>query len=320
MASEHCQVYKTLDFSYLSTMKALSFRIPKTERTSFRVQVDDEPYFYDRLHYHPEWQVSVILRGTGTLFVGDGINRFQAGDVFVVGSNVPHLLRSDALYYQPDSPGVYAISLFFEKDAFGTGFFDIPEMQHIAHFLESTARGVRVLGTAQVQLQALLSEIVEQPGFQRVQYLLEILNTFAEAPDFEYLSNVAFTKVRKETDGARLNDVLGFTLTNYQRPIQLEEAARIASLSVPAFCRYFKLRTRKSYVQFLNELRVSAACKLLAEREANISQICYEVGFNNLSNFNRQFKKVTGFTPSAYMKRFNESSASTSDAPPPASE
>lgn len=287
-------------------MKALSFRIPKTEQTSFRVQIDDEPYFYDQLHYHPEWQITVIVRGSGTLFLGDGINRFRAGDVFVVGSNVPHLLRSDALYYQPESPGVYAISLFFEQHSFGAGFFDIPEMQHIADFLESTSRGVRVLGAAQVELQDALTQIVEQSGFQRLQILLDILNTFAEAPDFEYLSNASFTEAQKETDGTRLNDVLDFTLSNYQRPIQLEEAAQVASLSVPAFCRYFKLRTRKSYVQFLNELRVSAACKLLAEREANISQICYEVGFNNLSNFNRQFKKVTGFTPSAYLKRFNE--------------
>jgi AraC-like DNA-binding protein len=297
---------KFLPFSYLSTMKALSFRIPKTEQTSFRVQVDDEPYFYDRLHYHPEWQITVILRGTGTLFVGDGINRFQAGDVFAVGSNVPHLLRSDALYYQPASPGVYAISLFFEQNSFGKGFFDIPEMQHIADFLRTTSRGVRVLGNAVAELQELMINIVAENSFQRLQSLLEILNTFAEAPEFEYLSNSSFTEAQKETDGARLNDVLEFTLTHYQRPIQLEEAAQVASLSVPAFCRYFKLRTRKSYIQFLNELRVSAACKLLAEREANISEICYEVGFNNLSNFNRQFKRVTGFTPSAYLRRFQQ--------------
>lgn len=290
-------------------MKALSFRIPKTEQTSFRVQMDEEAYFYDRLHYHPEWQITVILRGTGTLFVGDGINRFQAGDVFAVGSNVPHLLRSDALYYQSDSPGTHAISLFFETNSFGIGFFEIPEMEQIARFLKSTSRGVRVFGAAQAKLQDLITNIVDQNGFQRLQSLLRILNLFAEAEDFEYLSNAAFTEAQKETDGARLNDVLEFTLTHYQQSIQLEEAAQIANLSVPAFCRYFKLRTRKSYMQFLNELRVSAACKLLGEREANISQICYEVGFNNLSNFNRQFKRVTGFTPSAYLKRFNESSA-----------
>ncbi len=295
---------KFLPFPYLPTMKALPFRIPKTEQTSFRVQVDDEPYFYDRLHYHPEWQITVILRGTGTLFVGDGINRFQAGDVFAVGSNVPHLLRSDALYYQSASPGVYAISLFFEQNSFGKGFFDIPEMQHIADFLSATSRGVRVLGNAVAELQELMINIVTENSFQRLQSLLEILNTFAEAQEFEYLSNSSFTEAQKETDGARLNEVLEFTLTHYQRPIQLEEAAQVASLSVPAFCRYFKLRTRKSYIQFLNELRVSAACKLLAEREANISEICYEVGFNNLSNFNRQFKRVTGFTPSAYLRRF----------------
>lgn len=287
-------------------MKALSFRIPKTEQTSFRVQIDEEAYFYDRLHYHPEWQITLILQGRGTLFVGDGINRFQEGDVFIIGSNVPHLLKSDPVYYSAESPKVQAISLFFEKNSFGNGFFEIPEIQQIWAFLDLTSRGVRVFGKIKSQLQELIMEIVEQNGFQRFQNLLTTLHLFSECEEVELLSNSSFTEAQRETDGERLNNVLQFSLNNYQKHIMLEEAAAVANMSVSAFCRYFKLHTRKSYLQFLNELRISAACKLLSEQEVNISQICYDVGFNNLSNFNRQFKKVTGFTPSSYLKRFNE--------------
>ncbi len=286
-------------------MKALSFRIPKTEQTSFRVQIDEEAYFYDRLHYHPEWQLTLIRQGRGTLFVGDGINRFQEGDVFAIGSNVPHLLKSDAVYYEPDSPGVFAISLFFEENSFGQGFFDIPEMQQIRAFLDATSHGIRVFGETKMKLQALITDLVAQTGFQRFQNLLTTLHLFSEYEEAEFLSNSSFTEAQRETDGERLNNVLQFSLNNYQKHIMLEEAAAVANMSVSAFCRYFKLHTRKSYLQFLNELRISAACKLLSEQEVNISQICYDVGYNNLSNFNRQFKKVTGFTPSSYLKHFN---------------
>ncbi|MDX1941189.1 MAG: AraC family transcriptional regulator [Saprospiraceae bacterium] len=284
--------------------KALSFRIPKTEQSSFRVQIDEEAYFYDRLHYHPEWQITCIQKGRGTLFVGDGINRFQEGDVFVIGSNVPHLLKSDAIYYEADSPGIYAISLFFELHSFGKSFFDIPEMQEIREFLELTSRGIRVFGEVKMKLQDLILEILKQNSFQRFQNLLTTLYLFSKCKEMEFLSNSSFTEAQREADGERLNNVLQFSLANYQNNIMLEEAAAVANLSVSAFCRYFKVHTRKSYLQFLNELRISAACKLLNEQEVNISQICYDVGYNNLSNFNRHFKKVTGFTPSAYQKKY----------------
>ncbi|HMO38597.1 MAG TPA: AraC family transcriptional regulator [Saprospiraceae bacterium] len=284
-------------------MKALSFRVPKTKEASFRVQIDEEPYFYDRLHYHPEWQITFIQRGRGTLFVGGGISRFQEGDVLAIGSNVPHLLKSDSVYYTPDSPRVAAVSLFFEAHSFGQGFFELPELQPIREWLALTARGIRVLGETRTQLQDLISNTAAQTGFQSLKNLLDTLYVFAKCKEYELLAHASFTEAQREVDGERLNNVLQFSLNNYQQHITLEDAAAVANLSVPAFCRYFKMHTRKSYLRFLHELRISAACKLLAEQKVNISQICYEVGFNNLSNFNRHFKKITGFTPSEYQKK-----------------
>ncbi len=281
-------------------MKALPFRIPKNTETSFRIQVDQEPYFYDRLHYHPEWQITLIEKGSGTLFAGDGIHRFEPGNLFIVGSNLPHLLKSDELYYQENSPGTYALSLFFDEHSFGKGFFDLPELRQVKDFLIGASRGVRFLPPDLEVLQEKIRGIEQKTDFARLLELFDILEKLSHWSNVEYLSHSSFTEAQKESDGNRLNEVFQYTLKHYPVNISLEEVANVANMSIPSFCRYFKLHTRKSYVRFLNEVRINIACRLLKESQQNISQICFEVGFQNLSNFNRQFKKVMGMTPSEY--------------------
>ena len=117
-------------------MKALSFNIPKTERQSFLLQLDDMPHFYDRLHYHPEWQITLITKSEGTLFVGNSVSRFEEGDILVIGSNVPHLLKNDEAYYQDLNLGAQSWSIFFGEDTFGADFLETPELQSIKKFLK----------------------------------------------------------------------------------------------------------------------------------------------------------------------------------------
>ncbi len=281
-------------------MKALPFQVPQNMQSSLRVQVDQEPYFYDRLHYHPEWQITAIKAGSGALFIGDSIHRFQAGDVFIVGSNVPHLLKSDPEYYEEDSPGTYALSLFFNWHSFGQGFFDLPELAGVKNFLLEASRGIRFLEAEKKEMLEKFNCLLNLKGYSRLIMFFELLGQLAGWTSRELLSISSFTEAQKESDGRRLNDVIQFTLIHYQQNISLEDVAQIANLSIPAFCRYFKIHTGKSYISFLNEVRISSACRLLKESELHIAQICYETGFQNLSNFNRQFKKIMGMTPSGY--------------------
>lgn len=286
-------------------MKALPFRIPKNTTSSFRIQIDQEPYFYDHLHYHPEWQITLIEKGSGTLFIGDGIHRFQPGDLFMIGSNLPHLLKSDELYYTEDSPGTYALSLFFDKNSFGEGFFELPELHRVQEFLEETSRGIRFLSPGLKDLQEKMRNIRQERGFQQLLDLFQMLENLSNWKNKVYLSHASFTEAQKESDGNRLNDVFQHSLKHYSRNISLEEIAGIANMSIPAFCRYFKLHTRKPYIRFLNEVRIHIACQHLKETHLNISEICFEVGFQNLSNFNRQFKKIMHLTPSDYRHLVN---------------
>src|SRR6218665_1950004 len=159
-------------------MKPLLFRIPKTETESFRVQIDDLPYFYDTLHFHPEWQITLMLEGTGTQFVGDNVERFQPYDIYFLGSNLPHVFRSDAEYYT-DKLRAYSISIYFRGDILGENFFDIPETLHLKILLNEASRGFRIRNQEANELSALVESIIHKKGFEKLLTFLEILNALS---------------------------------------------------------------------------------------------------------------------------------------------
>lgn len=284
-------------------MKALSFKIPKTGEISFNIQVDEVSHFYDRLHLHPELQITLIQQSHGSLFVGDSISTFRPGDLFIIGPNIPHALKNDALFYENENFKAKSISIFFSKEAFGDTFFQLPELAKINSLLNKAERGLRVLGDEKNSLSEKIVGIVKQKGFDRLLSLFFILQELANYEKMESLSKTSFSAKNNELQSEKISSVFQFIMDNYHRPIKLEEAAEIANLSVSAFCRYFKIRTRSTFARFLNEIRVSTACKQLIETEYSVSEICYQVGFNNISNFNRQFKTITGFTPSQYLSK-----------------
>lgn len=288
-------------------MKALYFRMPKTEIESFRVQIDQMPYFYDTLHYHPELQITLILKSTGTLFAGDGIHRFQPLDVLIMGSNLPHVLRNDQDYYLPASnKEAHSISIFLKKESLGKGFFDLPEMQPVKELWHHASRGIRITNNAPNELTEQLRTIENTQGIHRLVQLLGIFESLAKTPpeNKEFLSSAAFLSPQKDADNQRLNDVIDYVMKNYTREIKLSEIAEVAHMTSEAFCRYFKLRTRKTFSGFLNEIRIGNACQMLVTEKYNVSEVCFACGFNNLSNFNRQFKKFTQLTPSQYLKEY----------------
>ncbi len=284
-------------------MKALSFKIPKTGATSFNVQIDEVSHFYDRLHLHPELQITLIQESQGSLFVGDCISTFRPGDLFIIGPNIPHALRNDDSFYKNEDLNARSISIFFSKEAFGNTFFQLPELSKINGFLNKAERGLRVHGDGKTQIAEKVTKIVKQKGFDRLLSLFSILQDLANHEQMESLSRTSFSAGSNELQSEKISRVFQFIMDNYHRPIKLEEAAEVANLSVSAFCRYFKTRTRSTFSRFLNEIRISTACKQLIETEYSVSEICYQVGFNNISNFNRQFKLITGYSPSQYLSK-----------------
>jgi AraC-like DNA-binding protein len=284
-------------------MKVIPFQVPKTSKEAFRIQVDSAPIFYDKLHHHSETQIMYIKSGAGTLIAGDYVGRFSSGSIFLIGSDQAHVFKSDELYYQPKSKlKSNSISLYFDEKYAGENFWQLRELTGIRQFILNSGVGYRIEGETNLQLIKLIEELANAKSIERLILFIQLLKTLSESDELKPLSvNDSQTRFNAN-EGKRMNDILQFTFHQSNRKIKINEVAEIASLSSEAFCRYFKLRTGKTFTNFLNEVRISNACKMLIENRKSIQEICYETGFNNLSHFNRTFKKVTRKTPSKYIE------------------
>ncbi|KOF01626.1 hypothetical protein OB69_16420 [Roseivirga seohaensis subsp. aquiponti] len=279
-------------------MKVLPFKIPKTEASSLYLQTDDEQYFYDMLHQHPEIQITWIISGEGTLIHGDHLRSFKGGQIFVMGSNVPHVFRCDKKYYE-QGMRVLSKSIFFRAEHLRETSKLFPEIRELLQFIQNAERGIRVKDDFSPQMLNAFEKVFETNGLRRLNSFFELLHLFGNEESIAYLNELPQKSV-KEAEGRRLDDIFRFTLENFGRRITLEEVAEVANMNKASFCRYFKQHTRKTYIDFLNDYRIGQACKLLLNKDNTVSQVCYESGFSNLSNFNRKFKEVTGKTPREY--------------------
>ena len=237
------------------------------------------------------------------MFIGGYIGDFKPNDVFVIGSNVPHVFRNDDPYFEPNSKlKAEVIYVFFDANSFGDDFFSMPEAKELFDLLNKARRGIKVHGDIKEILISKLKDLTTARNLEKIIRLLDVFKIISDADSLEYLATEVGDHNVDEHEGKRLNDIIQFTMDQYNRHISLDEIADIANLTPAAFCRFFKQRTRKTYVNFLNEIRIGKACRMLLDKDMSIVDICYKSGFSNLSHFNRKFKKQTGYTPSKYHK------------------
>ncbi len=279
--------------------------VPKGLNQSFSVRHDIVPYFFNKWHYHTELEILYIIQGKGTQFIGDHISRFSDGDILLIGSNLPHYWRCDDNYFQ-DTPGLIAEGkvVHFTQDFWGEKFLSLPENIGIQDIFKKAERGIAINGSTREQIEPILDKMLNSEGSARIILLLEMLYIIASSTELNLLSSASFQNTYNKSETERLNDIYKYTMSNFKQKITLEEIASISCLSVNSFCRYFKSQTKKTFSQFLMEIRIGHSCKLLIENRQSVSAICLESGFNNFSNFNRYFKLITGLSPLEYRKTF----------------
>ena len=267
--------------------------------------IEDLPHFIVPWHYHPAIEIMYITRGIGTRFVGDCIEQYEEGDVCMIGPNLPHEWRNDDAYFDKES-GLRAtcICLFFKREIFDPNFIRLPEMNNIRDLIERSRRGLKFTGNSKLEITRFIRSSVNDVGVRKVTNLLTLLELMATSTEYELLASVGFTNSVNSEDFERFNKVYKFLVKNFATSIRLEEVSTLVGLTPTAFCRYFKERTKKTFVEYLNEMRIGYSKKLLLENKMKISTISGEVGFPNLSNFISQFKKVTGMSPSQFQKQF----------------
>ena len=283
-------------------MSAELYKIAVDSEYSFSVKHELVPYFYNQLHYHPEIELTLIIRGTGARFIGDNIDTFKDDDLILIGSNLPHLFRNDDSYYE-NNPLMQAesVTIHFLPAIFGNSFLNIPENKAISNLIEKAAYGLQIEGETKQAAKSIINKIQFAAKSERIILLLQLLNLIADSADTVPIARFK-TKGINRSDENRLNRIYQYTLNNFTREITLKEIAAIIYMVPHSFCRYFRSRTKKRYSEFLLEVRVNQACKLLTETDYSIAVVCYECGFKNFSNFNRHFKAIIGHTPLAYRK------------------
>ena len=281
---------------------------------SFKAWYHGYPYRTVRWHFHPEYEIQLIVATTGKMFVGDHIGRFAPGNLVLMGPNLPHNWVSDV----PEGETIEQRNLVVQ---FGQGFVarcaeSFPEWRHVEALLAASRRGLSFgLQTSEI-IKPLFFELLDARGLRRIALLMSMLEILASDQDTEFLASPTYQPDPTAFAATRISHALSFIGKNLSADLRESDLAQLAGQSVSAFSRYFCRHTGMTFVQYVNRMRINLACQLLMDDELSVTDICYKVGFNSLSNFNRRFLLIKGMAPSEFRRnqRLNDASRDASEA------
>ena len=284
-------------------MKIVKTNIASYTNTSLSVFSREESFFQSPFHSHPEFELVYILESHGKRIIGNSVESFESGDMVFLGDDIPHVWLNDEIFYKGiNSLKAKAMVIYFSRDLFGNSFYELPEAQEIKKFLSQGVKGVSITGQTNTIISKKMEKLLKKKGFEVVMGVIEILFLLSKSKDLRYINDDCYVSVSDENKNDRLAAVFQYVKSNYKEEISLDEISKIANLTPTSFCRMFKAKAKKPFVEYLNEIRVSNACKYLIETDLGISEIAYECGYKTASNFNKLFKKLTGTTPKEYRR------------------
>ena len=287
-------------------MKSALQKSPIPNSHAFVAKLLRQPNFDPIWHFHPEYQLFMVLKGSGTRFIGDHVKHYKEGDITLTGPNLPHMWRSDTEGYAVEeilwSEGIV---VYFHDDFIGQSLLQKEEMIKLRQLFQKSLRGLDVSGKTADTIRIMINNLLHLEGMESVLELFKILNCLANTTESTILASPGYTNSLKEGDTERMNMVHAYVMKNFKDKIELGTVASLANMTPTSFSRYFKVHANKTFSEFLSEIRIGYACKLLIENKMNIGQACYESGFHTLSNFNKQFKAITNRTPLSYKKEYS---------------
>lgn len=255
----------------------------------------------DSIHSHKNFELNFIASGSGRRIVGDNISGFEKGDLVLLGPDLPHCweVTDEEIVSKPT-----CIVTHFSEDIVGSDFFKMPELEKVVDLLKQSKRGLRFKMEDDGEISQILEKMTGLEGIEYYIELLKVFNILLHVKDREKLSNpigysTVFTKNLE-----KINKVYEYVFQNINEGVRLEDASSLLNMAPSSFCRFFKKKTDLTFMEYVKRVRVGIAAKLLAETDKQITQICYESGYNNLANFNYYFKNIMGMTPSTYRKSF----------------
>lgn len=283
-------------------MKPIFKKVESQSEEAFVAKIDQFSQFYNKWHFHPELELTHIVKGRGTRFIGDHIEYFENGDLILVGSNLPHVWKNQ----NDDSELAVAQVVQFLPSFLGNDMMRKIEFKNVQNLIAQSSYGLKIVGITKDQVLLYLDVLFNaKNSLDRLITLIRILDLLGTSSDLIPMSKSLFMVKVDKQNVDRLNQVIDYTITNFAARITLEDIASLSNMSVSNFCKYFKGRMKKTYVQYLTEVRIGMSCKLLIENKLSVHQIAFESGFVNMSNFNRAFKLTKQMTPLSYRKSFH---------------
>ncbi len=288
-------------------MKIMHEQLNLKGKNAITVKWDEFSHFTFPWHFHPEFELVYILKSFGKRFVADHVEDFNEGDLVLLGSNLPHFWKNDEVFFHNNPQyQVNAIVIHFPSDFFNHQIEDYPEFYQIRRLLNLSARGISFSRSVSKSLDPGLRKLLKLKGLERTLKFIKILDQLAQSTDYKLLASETYRSDFHEWSNNRLDKIMHMINSIYREPVKLETVAGLIGMNPSAFSRYFREKTSKTFSEFVAEMRIGYACKLLIEGKHTVSQICFESGFNNISNFNRSFKKFTSFTPVGYRSQFHK--------------
>ncbi|MEI7735401.1 MAG: AraC family transcriptional regulator [Ferruginibacter sp.] len=279
-------------------MRTLIQKIHVEEQNSFACRRYRTPDFETSWHKHEECELIMITEGNGTAMIGDFVGEYKTGDIYFIGSDIPHSFRKRHHKMIGDS-----VVAQFKKDVFGEPFFLLPEIKHVHSFLNKND-AIQLTNKLKKEIAALLYNMEPAKGFERINLLLQSLQKMSTSSNYSKLTQ-DFSSPDNNINPA-IEKIIEYSFKHYLEPLTLEQVAAVAEMSIPTFCRFFKKNIKKTYFNFLQDLRISHACKLLTNTTKPVMDCCYESGYNSWAHFSKQFKQIKKITPSQYRKEFME--------------
>lgn len=282
-------------------MKILKTEITPELNSHISFVERDEPFFKAPFHFHPELELVYIKESSGKRIIGDKIEPFDAGDMVFVGRNLPHVWLNDEVYYQESSPlRAKAIVLYFNADVLGPVFYSMEEAGIICNFFKMGEKGIQVGGKTRNTVAGKLEKLLTEKGLDKIIGLLEIFNTLSKSKDLRVITSEGYKPETDQAETDRLSDVYKYVQENFNSEISLKTAAGLAFLTRQSFCRMFRKKTNKHFIEYLNEVRISKACGYLLDTDWPISEVAYQCGYKTISNFNKHFKDIAKTSAKRY--------------------
>jgi AraC-like DNA-binding protein len=287
-------------------MPALLEKIRVKEDESFSIGIFQDTRDKCTWHYHNNYEISFITEGSGKRIVADSIEEFQPGDLVFIGRNLPHVWIPEKEPRTPSNRSLEMVYLQFTSEVMGQQFLMLPEFKNIAKALVLSERGIQIVGQTLNEVSEIMLQLPYLKSFDRMLHFLKMMDIIGNSESNIQLASKEYLNMRFTTGNKRIATIHGYLMNNYREEVDLKGLAALVNMAEGSLCRFFKTNMGLTVFEYLNQIRVEFGCKLLMDPDLGILEICLDSGFNNLSHFNKQFKKITGVTPTEYRKRFKD--------------